>query len=536
MGMVGQNPNQNDTQKNILIAVVISFLFFIVYDILYLQPQQVSTNTKTSNQQNQQNVSNNTSQPTPNTNNLKINSSTPSTQNLTKTQILSTIKTKNAIFEIDDLGRISQVTLLHKQYKTKDGKAIKLFKNQQLKPLEVRFANPTLNNEAFKTKVNVSSANIDATASKQILIITQKLSTTTLTKKITFYPDGHYDLDISTSTNEQYFLTPGYRPDVIADRYADHGVLMIKNDNTLVVIEDGHLEKNEDSVGIQAVSSFDRYYATVLYNFNKNLTVSVLSNQKNPEAFIHIQKQAHFSGYAGAKEYDLLNSLHYRLTGIIEYGWFTFIAKPMFALMKFIYNIIGNWGWTIVVVTILVKLVLFPLSYKGMMSMSKLKKLSPKIKHIQEKYKNDKQKMSMHMMELYQKEGANPMGGCLPMLLQVPVFFAIYRDLINAIELKGSAWILWINDLSVMDPYYVLPILMGITMYVQQKITPQQIQDETQKKIFEWLPVIFTVFFLWFPAGLTLYWFVNNLFTVAQQYYINKVFEAKELAKKEAKK
>ena len=121
------------------------------------------------------------------------------------------------------------------------------------------------------------------------------------------------------------------------------------------------------------------------------------------------------------------------------------------------------------------------------------------------------------------------------MLLQVPVFFAIYRDLINAIELKGSAWILWINDLSVMDPYYVLPILMGITMYVQQKITPQQIQDETQKKIFEWLPVIFTVFFLWFPAGLTLYWFVNNLFTVAQQYYINKVFEAKELAKKEAK-
>ena len=130
----------------------------------------------------------------------------------------------------------------------------------------------------------------------------------------------------------------------------------------------------------------------------------------------------------------MLNSLHYRLTGIIEYGWFTFIAKPMFALMKFIYNIIGNWGWTIVVVTILVKLVLFPLSYKGMMSMSKLKKLSPKIKHIQEKYKNDKQKMSMHMMELYKKEGANPMGGCLPMLLQVPIFFSLYRVLLNAIE------------------------------------------------------------------------------------------------------
>jgi YidC/Oxa1 family membrane protein insertase len=137
------------------------------------------------------------------------------------------------------------------------------------------------------------------------------------------------------------------------------------------------------------------------------------------------------------------------------------------------------------------------------------------------------------MMELYKKEGANPMGGCLPILLQIPVFFAIYRVLLNATELQGAEWMLWIQNLAEMDPYFILPILMGVSMYVQQRITPTQIQDEMQKKIFQWLPVIFTFFFLWFPAGLTLYWFVNNLFTIAQQYYVNTKFEKAKLARHE---
>jgi YidC/Oxa1 family membrane protein insertase len=186
---------------------------------------------------------------------------------------------------------------------------------------------------------------------------------------------------------------------------------------------------------------------------------------------------------------------------------------------------VGNWGWTIVLVTIIIKLILFPLSHKGMVSMTKLKELSPKIKAIQEKYADDKQKASIHMMELYQKEGANPMGGCLPVILQIPVFFALYRVLLNAIELKGAPWIFWIKDLGSMDPYYVLPILMGATMYFQQKITPNTMTDPMQQKMFQFLPIIFTFFFLWFPAGLTLYWFINNLITMGQQYYVNNLFE-----------
>jgi YidC/Oxa1 family membrane protein insertase len=166
-----------------------------------------------------------------------------------------------------------------------------------------------------------------------------------------------------------------------------------------------------------------------------------------------------------------------------------------------------------------------------MVSMNRLKELTPKVKAIQEKYKDDKQKASMHMMELYKKEGANPLGGCLPILMQIPVFFAIYRVLLNSIELKGAEWIWFVQDLThtvsisnLLDPYIIIPLLMGGTMFLQQKITPNQIQDEVQRKVFMMLPFVFTIFFLFFEAGLVLYWTINNIFTISQQYYINNMF------------
>ena len=189
--------------------------------------------------------------------------------------------------------------------------------------------------------------------------------------------------------------------------------------------------------------------------------------------------------------------------------------------------IIG-WGWAIILLTLIVRIILYPLTYKGMVSMQKLKDLAPKMKEIQQKYKGEPQKLQAHMMDLYKKHGANPMGGCLPLLLQMPVFFAIYRVLYNAIELKGAAWLLWIQDLSVMDPYFVLPILMGITMYLQQHLTPATFNDPIQEKIFKFLPLIFTIFFVTFPSGLVLYWFVNNIFSILQQLIINKAMERKK--------
>jgi YidC/Oxa1 family membrane protein insertase len=531
MGINDNTLNKQQTQKRILIATLLSFAFFIAYDFLYLKPQQEAVNAaNAANKQvaQQQQTSQATSQNSAPVVQQKTATSNaaPVTSESSSASIVSKITTNKSIIEIDNLGRIAQVTLLDKQYVDEDEKHIKLFNSSQLRPLEVRFADGKLNTEAFNTNVIASAKTLDATKSAVKLTLTQNLSTATLTKTMTIYPDGHYKLDVKTTNKADFFITPGFRPDVIADMYADHGALIALNDGTLNIIEDEDMDRSVELIGVNITSAFDRYYATVLYSFDKSMSLSVMKDSTDsPNMFIHGKDGIVLSGYVGPKEYNSLVALDQRLASVIEYGWFTFIAKPMFTMLQYIYNYVGNWGWTIVIVTILIKLILFPLAHKGMVSMNRLKDLAPKIKAIQEKYGDDKQKASMHMMELYKKEGANPMGGCLPILLQIPVFFAIYRVLLNAIELKGAEWMLWINDLAEMDPYFVLPILMGATMYLQQKITPNTMTDPMQQKMFQFLPVIFTFFFLWFPAGLTLYWFINNLVTVAHQYYVNKIFE-----------
>ncbi len=541
MAINNNNMNKQESQKRIILATVISFAFFIAYDFFYLQPKQAQQDKIKQEKQVQKQVSNTT---TPavmqnsltNAPSVKVATSNiaPVSSDIATSDIISTITTKNNIIQIDSLGRVSQVTLLGHQYKDEDGKNIKLFTKDQLRPLELRYSNRNLNDEAFKTKVISSAPIVDATTNITKLTLTQKLSNGNSVKILTFYPDGHYDIDVDVPNGEQYFLTTGYRPDVLADMYANHGALLILNDDTTTTIKDEDLDVITTIADVKVATEFDRYYATILYNTKQNFKVSVMPDKdSNPQVFIHGTNKLHLSGYMGPKEHKILKKLDPILTSVIEYGWFTFIAKPMFLFLQFLHNYIGNWGWTIVVTTILLKLMLFPLAHKGMVSMNKLKELAPKVKQIQEKYKDDKQKSSMHMMELYKKEGANPMGGCLPVILQIPVFFSIYRVLLNAIELKGSGWILWIDDLAAMDPYYVLPILMGATMFLQQKITPNTMTDPMQQKMFQLLPVIFTFFFLWFPAGLTLYWFINNLFTVAQQFYINKLFAAQKVKRHE---
>jgi YidC/Oxa1 family membrane protein insertase len=537
------NMNQNNgMQKRMLLMTLIVFVFFIAYEFLVLKPQQEAKAALVKQEQTQkQNVAPDVNSVDTkmvstdvNGNPVDMSKSTDalSSKSIANSQIVSTIKTAKSTIEIDTLGRVAQVTLVEEKYRDENGNQIKLFDANQLRPLEVRFADANINADAFKVSVVASSVNVDATTSTQELVLTQTLNGTVLTKKLTFYPDGHYDLNVSTTNDKQFFITNGFRPNVLADMYAVHGFISKLNDNTLKTVEDGKLDKNENIVGVKFLSSFDRYYTTVIYNFEKSLSVTLMPDTKSdPQGFIHGGSDVTFSGFIGPKNHRDLAALNPELIDVIDYGWFTFIAKPMFLLLQFIQGYVGNWGWTIVILTILIKLVLFPLSFKGMVSMQKLKDLAPKMKEIQAKYKDDKQKQSMHMMELYKKHGANPMGGCLPLILQIPVFFAIYRVLLNAIELKGAPWMFWVHDLAEMDPYFVLPILMGATMFLQQKITPNTMQDEMQKKIFQFLPVVFTFFFLWFPAGLTLYWFINNLFTICQQYYINSVFERKRAEK-----
>ena len=540
---MNNNTSNSGSQKRFLLAMVLSFAFFIAYDHFYLKPLKVQqdqvnkTIQNMSSKTNENEIVKNTpinNKVTPSSiNSSSVNKNVPTSQFIDKENIIATINTNGNIISIDSLGRVAQVTLLDEAFKTETGGHIKLFNQNQLRPLEVRFSNQSINKEAFNIKVTANKNKLDARKFPQELILTQNMSDTTLTKTIKFYPDGHYDIRIDVTNNEEFFITPGYRPDVLADMYADHGAMIKGTDDVITIIEDEDLEKVINAQNIKFASAFDRYYATLFYNFKNTLEVSLLpSKDESPEIFIHAKNTISLSGYMGPKTYKTLDNINTELTDVIEYGWFTFIAKPMFLLLQYVHGHVGNWGWTIVFVTILIKLLMYPLAYKGMYSMNKLKELNPKIKAIQEKYKSEPQKSGAKMMEFYKKENVNPMGGCLPIIMQIPIFFSIYRVLLNAIELKGAPWMLWVHDLAEMDPYYILPILMGATMFIQQLITPNQIQDEMQKKLFKFLPLIFTVFFLWFPAGLTLYWFINNLFTIGQQYYINKLFEKAKITRK----
>ncbi|GAA0701462.1 membrane protein insertase YidC [Marinobacterium maritimum] len=229
--------------------------------------------------------------------------------------------------------------------------------------------------------------------------------------------------------------------------------------------------------------------------------------------------------YAGPKDVDQLEQIAPNLNLTIDYGWLWWIASPLYMLLKWIHSVVGNWGLSIIGITILVKAALFHLNAKAFKSMAKMRKFGPEMTRLKELYGDDRQKMSQEMMKLYQKEKINPLGGCLPILVQMPVFIALYWVLMESVELRHAPFFGYIQDLSQMDPYFILPILMGVTMFIQQSLNPTP-PDPMQAKMMKMLPILFTFFFLWFPAGLVLYWLVNNILSIAQQWVINKQIEA----------
>lgn len=513
------------TQKRLIIATVISVLFFIAYDALFAPKPLIDTN-KT--------VEQNQSAPATNLANSTTDKAAIAPKQISKN--IATIEGATYSATIDELGRISNFTLKDSKFKNENGEQISLLKPSSPLPLEIRFSDTAINEKAFKVAYTVSSDKIDATKSPANITLTQNLDSFSVVKNLTFYPDGSYDINVKVNSNHEYFITAGFRPVVAVDGYTVHGVLLRKEDDSLEIIEDGDAKGNEIFRSVDLLANSDRYYTTLFYDNKRSMEVFI-QNDADENTLSFARNIGNFSakGYIGPKDYKTLKAIEPSLVDTIEYGWFTFIAKPAFLLLDWLYSFIGNWGFAIVALTIIIRIVLFPLTYKGMVSMNKLKELAPRMKEIQTKYKGDPQKINAHVMELYRKHGANPMGGCLPILIQIPIFFAIYRVLLNAIELKGAEWILWINDLAELDPYFILPILMGITMYIQQHITPTNFTDPMQEKIMKFLPLIFTFFFITFPAGLTLYWFINNLCSIAQQMVVNKIFErhkAKEIAEK----
>jgi YidC/Oxa1 family membrane protein insertase len=236
------------------------------------------------------------------------------------------------------------------------------------------------------------------------------------------------------------------------------------------------------------------------------------------------QSSTFTSLYLGPKDQDRLAEISENLELTVDYGWLWWVAQPLFWLLQVIHSIVGNWGWSIIFLTILVKLAFFPLSATSYRSMANMRRVAPKLTALREQYGEDRQKLSQEMMGLYKKEKINPLGGCLPILVQMPVFIALYWVLMESVELRQAPFMFWLQDLSIKDPYFILPLIMGASMFVQMQLNPTP-PDPMQAKVMKLMPVIFTVFFLFFPAGLVLYWVVNNLLSIAQQYYITKQIE-----------
>lgn len=268
-----------------------------------------------------------------------------------------------------------------------------------------------------------------------------------------------------------------------------------------------------------------------------NLMYSIANTKRNPSTYtigmrsqsLQVQpgQQGEFNSklFVGPKLVNRLEEISPGLELTVDYGALTFLSKPLYWLLSFFNGIVGNWGFAIILLTLLVKAVFFKLSETSYKSMAKMRKVGPRLKTLKERYGDDRQKMNQAMMDLYKTEKINPMGGCLPILVQIPVFIALYWALLESVELRQAPFILWITDLSVKDPYFVLPLIMGVSMLIQQKLNPAP-PDPIQAKVMMALPIIFTVFFAFFPAGLVLYWVVNNILSITQQYIITKRIES----------
>ena len=279
------------------------------------------------------------------------------------------------------------------------------------------------------------------------------------------------------------------------------------------------------------IGDTDENVENVIYSNSSNADRDAIIGIRTEPTVIQNGSEHDFKSkmWIGPKNQDNMELVAPNLDLTVDYGWLWFISIPLFKILEFIHSYIGNWGFSIIVLTLVVRSVLFPLTKAQYTSMAKMRLLTPKMQELRERYKDDRQKLGQETMRLYKTEKVNPLGGCFPLLIQMPIFIALYWTLMESTELRHAPFIGWIADLSVHDPYFVTPLLYGVTMYFIQKMSPTPITDPMQRKVMMAMPFVFTFMFCTFPAGLTLYWLVSNCFTIFQQIIIYKSLEKKGL-------
>ncbi len=356
------------------------------------------------------------------------------------------------------------------------------------------------------------------------------------------FNDGHYSIDLQTEVRNlaagpltgalELTLVKYWDDDAERDAYSFAGPATLVGDD-LEQVKVKKLKEESPTYGSNAAwtSIQSKYFIDVVVpqeNAAEQTRVSrdgdrLLNTLKTPFFTLQpgVAKQFDYFLFFGPKDLELLKKEGHQLDKTIDFGFFEVLAKPLLYFLTFFYGYLKNYGLAIILLTVIIKILFWPLTHKSYASMKAMQKLQPEMQKLRERHKSDKEVLNKELMGLYKKHRVNPMGGCLPMLVQIPVFFALYKVLLGSIALRHAPFAFWLTDLSAKDPYYITPVLMGLSMFVQQKLTPTA-GDPMQAKIMTFLPVVFTFMFLNFPSGLVIYWLVNNLLTIVQQYYIHR--------------
>ena len=363
-------------------------------------------------------------------------------------------------------------------------------------------------------------------------------------EKILRFFDGNYHIDVQINIwrngqkiNSGLIWGPSIRSTSLepqSSRFGGSRGMTVLAANKIYHLEEKKYKPEQSVFNFVNWAAYSDNYFTVLFNTTaQNASAAMIKEEIDSVPYFFIRVSGVQQAYLGPKQYDLLAEFGHDSQKLIRFGLFGFIAEILYKSIKAIHKTIPNWGFCIIILTLIIKVLFFPLTYSSSKSMARMQELQPKLKALKAKYKKAKQdiaqrrKLNEETMALYKEHGVNPAGGCLPLLIQLPIFWGFFRLLVVAVEFRHSPFILWINDLSVKDPYYITPILMGITQFISQKMTPTS-ADSSQQKMMLIMPVVMTIFFMNFQSGLVLYWLTNNVLQIGQQYITNKLMKKKK--------
>jgi len=517
--------------RRLIIAITLSFVVLVASQLLFAPKQQI-LNSEKNIKAVQSSVKTAT---TPGKEPVNI-SETVKTAAVKKTiNLTPAVKLQNLVMRVAFFsdGTVASVKLL--KYKDKSGVPTELVTYQDnFRPMAIVFADKKLNDEASNVQYNnVVKGKKLLKNGRTIVVFTAKFKEFVLKKVFTFYPDKYlYSVHIVFENPDGTKLKKAPVWGLTLGPHLGH--LKKKKYGFLgaAVYANGKLKEykkikeaiHKKTSYISWIGLESKYFASLLVPDKDALGFQMSEDALNASFYttvLYDSPDVTTSVYMGPKEYFRLKPLGHNLIYVINYGMLGFLARPLLVVLHFFFTLFGNYGIAIIVLTFIIRLFFAPLSHKSFVSMKKMQELQPKIKELRQKYKGKPEQLNKATMELYKRYKVNPMGGCLPIVLQIPVFFALYKVLLSSIELRGAPFFLWIKDLSVADPYYITPILMGVSMFLQQKLQPTSV-DPRQAKMMLALPVVFTFMFLGFPAGLVIYWLTNNLLAIAQQLLIDR--------------